>query len=149
MYESLWLYIKIIIKNTSKFITKYIVVDKKIYKFILLSAPAHVCEGCEGSSSRLSLHHLQHIAWLKLQAVLINPACSWSSYRPFLRALSEKVSEGGWGATEKLRPKNSTIKPLSTLSVSCIKIQSGRSPLAPLPPPPRFRRPWPFPFYFC
>jgi len=33
---------------------------------------------------------------------------------------------------EKIRPKNSTTKPLSTLSVSCMKIQRGHGP--PLPP---------------
>jgi len=36
----------------------------------------------------------------------------------------------GEGATEK-RPKNSTIKPLSTLSAPCMKIQGGHSPLPP------------------
>jgi len=37
------------------------------------------------------------------------------------------------GVMEKTRPKNSTIKNLSTLSVSCMKIQGrgGHSPLAP------------------
>jgi len=34
---------------------------------------------------------------------------------------------------EKTRPKNSTIKSLSTLSVSCMKIQGGHS--LPLPTP--------------
>jgi len=39
-------------------------------------------------------------------------------------------------ATEKTRPKNSTIKPLSILSVSCMKIQGGTAPADP-----RCRRP--------
>jgi len=33
------------------------------------------------------------------------------------------------GATKKTRPKNSTIKPPSTLSASCMKIQEGYGPL--------------------
>jgi len=37
----------------------------------------------------------------------------------------------GMGATEKNKPINSTIKPPSTLSVSCIKIQA--EPRSPLP----------------
>jgi len=41
------------------------------------------------------------------------------------RASAEKFPEGG-GATEKTRPKNSTIKLFSTLSVPCnMKIQEG------------------------
>jgi len=35
-------------------------------------------------------------------------------------------------STEKTRPRNSTIKPPSTLSVSCMKIQEG---MASLPTP--------------
>jgi len=36
---------------------------------------------------------------------------------------------------EKSRPKNSTIKPPSTLSVSSTKIQGATAPLPPLPTP--------------
>jgi len=42
----------------------------------------------------------------------------------FPKASTEKFS-GGRGATEKTRRKNSIIKPPSTLSASCIKIQEG------------------------
>jgi len=48
------------------------------------------------------------------------------------RASAEKFP-GGWGGesqTEK-RPKNSTIKPLSTISVPCVKIHGGQAPLPP------------------
>jgi len=65
----------------------------------------------------------------------------------YSRASAEKFPRGGGdmgnekkhyyapsrGPTEK-RPKNSTIKPLSTISVPCMKIQ-GR-------PRPPYRRPW-------
>jgi len=36
---------------------------------------------------------------------------------------------------EKTRPKNSTIKPFSTLSVLCMKIQGGHGHGPPLPTP--------------
>jgi len=39
------------------------------------------------------------------------------------------------GATEKARPKNSTIKPPFTLSVLCKKKQGAVAPLPPLPTP--------------
>jgi len=51
--------------------------------------------------------------------------------------------KGGEGATEKdqkiaKKTENSTFKPLSTIFVSCMKIQGkGHGPLAP-----RCRRPW-------
>jgi len=41
---------------------------------------------------------------------------------PLSRASAKKFPGGG---TEKIRPKNSTIKPLSTLSVPSMKIQGG------------------------
>jgi len=40
------------------------------------------------------------------------------------RASAEKFPRGMW-ATEKTRPENSIIKPPSTLSVSCMKIQES------------------------
>jgi len=43
----------------------------------------------------------------------------------------------GRGATEKTRPKYSTIRPPSILLVPCMKIQGGHGP-----PAPRCRRPW-------
>jgi len=52
------------------------------------------------------------------------------------RASAEKFLGRG-RETEKTRPKNSTIKPRSALSVSCMKIQGGRSLPCPL-----YRRPW-------
>jgi len=50
------------------------------------------------------------------------------------RASAEKFPEGG-GHRNKTRPKNSTIKPSSTLSVSCMKIQGGHGPLPLLSTP--------------
>jgi len=47
-------------------------------------------------------------------------------------ASAEKFPERGV-ATEKTKPKNNTTKLLSTLSVSCMKIQ--RRPRPPLPTP--------------
>jgi len=43
------------------------------------------------------------------------------------KGVGRKFSKGE-GAMEKTRPKNSTIKPPSTLSVSCMKIQGGYGP---------------------
>jgi len=52
----------------------------------------------------------------------------------------------------KKRPKNSTIKPLSTIYVPCIKIQERamyKNPLTPRPPyAPRCRRPWVYGVFF-
>jgi len=42
------------------------------------------------------------------------------------KGVGRKISRGE-GKTEKTSPKNSTIKPPSTLSVSCMKIQGGHA----------------------
>jgi len=52
------------------------------------------------------------------------------------RRRQKNFQDGERGATEN-RPKNSTIKPLSTVSVQCMKIQGGDGP-----PAPRCQRPW-------
>jgi len=41
---------------------------------------------------------------------------------------SRASAENFQGGTEKTRPKNSTIKPSSTLLVSCMKMQEGHDP---------------------
>jgi len=51
-------------------------------------------------------------------------------------ASAEKIFRGR-GPTEKTRPKNSTNKPLSTLSLLRVKIQEGHGPSVP-----RCQRPW-------
>jgi len=49
------------------------------------------------------------------------------------KSRGRKNFPGGGGNGKKTRPKNSTIKPPSTLSVPCIKIQGG-GPWPPLLP---------------
>jgi len=44
------------------------------------------------------------------------------------RASAEKFPEGSGRTKEKTRPKNSAIKPPTTLSVLCMKIQGGAMP---------------------
>jgi len=46
------------------------------------------------------------------------------------KGIGRKISRGK-GATEKTKPKNSTIKPHSTLSVPCMKSRGGDGPLLP------------------
>jgi len=68
----------------------------------------------------------------------MHPFKKWLNFKRFLyislkflialtRASAEKFP-GGRGVNEKTRPKNSTIKPPSTLSVSSMKIQGGHGP---------------------
>jgi len=51
-----------------------------------------------------------------------------------VKCIGRKIAGGG--ATEKTKSKNSTIKPLSILSVTYMKIQGGRAPHLPPPPLP-------------
>jgi len=48
------------------------------------------------------------------------------------RASAEKISRGG-GGNGKKQGQNSTIKPSSTLSVPCMKIQGRHCPQLPTP----------------
>jgi len=55
---------------------------------------------------------------------------------PYIRSRSSAEKSGGRGGNEKNKTENGTIKPLSTLSVPCMKIQGRSRPtLSPLPTP--------------